>query len=65
MNNQNKYEMCLMIARTMLAYAKLQKSNGNEGWRQSAQTGKEMASMAVSIKRELDADKTAEYKMAS
>jgi SH3-like domain-containing protein len=65
MNDQNKYEMCLKVAKTMLNYAKLQKSNGNEGWRQSVSEGKRMAEMAVSIKRELDADKTAEINMAA
>ena len=65
MNDQNKYEMCLKVAKTMLNYSKLQKSNGNEGWRQSLSEGKRMAEMAVSIKRELDADKTAEFKTAA
>jgi hypothetical protein len=65
MNNVAKYEMCVKVAKTMIEYAQLQKANGSEGWRQSLAEGKRMANMAVSIKRELDADKTVELQLVA
>jgi len=61
----DKYEMCMMNVRTYINYAKLQKAAGSEGWKQSLETAKTMFTMAMKIKRELDADKTAEYSMAA
>lgn len=61
----DKYEMCMMNVRTYVNYAKLQKAAGSEGWRQSLETAKTMLAIANEIKRELDADKTAEYMMAA
>ncbi len=55
----------MMNARTYTEYAKQQKANGSQGWRQSLETAKAMLAMAAEIKRELDADKTAEYMMAA
>lgn len=63
MNDQDKYEMCLQVSKSMLAYAILQKSNSNDGWKRSVQTAKDMQNMAKMIKRDLDSNKTAEYKM--
>lgn len=60
-----KYEMCVMNVRTYLNYAKQQKANGSEGWGQSLETAKTMLAMAAEIKREMDADKTADYQMAA
>jgi hypothetical protein len=60
-----KYEMCMMNVRTYTEYAKQQKANGSQGWKQSLETAKAMLAMAAEIKRELDADKTAEYMMAA
>lgn len=65
MNNVEKYEMCVKVAKTMINYAQLQKVNGSEGWKQSLAEGKRMAEMAISIKRELDADKTVELKLVA
>lgn len=61
----SKYEMCLEVARSMLMWAKVQKANGNDGWIRSAQTGKDMVNLAIQIKREEEADKTAEYKQVA
>lgn len=55
----------MMNVRTYINYAKLQKAAGSEGWKQSLETAKTMLAMANEIKRELDADKTAEYMMAA
>lgn len=57
--------MCVMNVRTYLNYAKQQKANGSEGWGQSLETAKTMLAMAAEIKREMDADKTADYQMAA
>lgn len=55
----------MMNVRTYVNYAKLQKAVGSEGWRQSLETAKTMFAMAMEIKRELNADKTAEYNIAA
>ena len=58
-----KYEMCMMNARTYTEYAKQQKAAGSEGWKKSIEIARKMVVMAAEIKRELDADKTAEINM--
>lgn len=65
MNNVAKFEMCVKVAKTMIDHANLQKANGSEGWKQSLAEGRRMAEMAISIKRELDADKTVELQLVA
>ena len=60
-----KYEMCLIQARTMLYWAQIQKSNGNDGWVRSVESGKKLVLLAIEIKKEEDLDKTAEYKQVA
>jgi hypothetical protein len=60
-----KYEMCLQLTATYLAYAEQQQANGSDGWKQSLYVAVKMEEMANEIKRELDADNTAEYMMAA
>jgi hypothetical protein len=62
---KEKYEMCLQLTATYLAYAEQQKANGSDGWMQSLYTAVKMEEMAFEIKRELDANNTIEYKMAA
>ena len=59
-----KYEMTMALARTYAWNAKMLKASGSEGWRQSLETAKKMAELAVSLKKEIDADKTIELKVA-
>ena len=59
-----KYEMAMTLARTYAWNAKVLKASGSEGWRQSLETAKKMAELAVSLKKEIDADKTVELKVA-
>jgi hypothetical protein len=61
---KEKYEMTMALARTYAWNAKILKACGSEGWKQSLETAKKMANLAVELKREIDADKTVELKVA-
>lgn len=62
MNEQ--YKMAMTLARTYAWNAKILKDSGSEGWKQSLETAKKMANLATELKREIDADKTVELKVA-
>ena len=61
---KERYEMAMTLARTYAWNAKILKASGSEGWKQSLETAKKMANLAAELKKEIDADKTVELKVA-